>query len=341
MRLIPAKLALIVLLATGLVACGGGGPATPTAIVPTTPPTAPQVQVTQPAPPTAQETEGLPAAPEATAESRETTTETEPPPGVVAEVNGIAIPMADFQRQLTDARAYLLGEGLIDPDTEAGQAQLRALRDQVLEQLIDQVLIVQAAEEMGLTVTDEELEESIARIKEDLGSEEAFVNSLAANNLTEEEFRTLQRQQLLSRKVMDSITADTPDEAEQVHARHILVQTREEAESILEQLESGADFAQLAKEHSVDETTKDDGGDLGFFPGGFVLPEFEEAAFALKVGERSGVVETPFGYHIIEVLERETRPIPDEIKEGLRQQKIINWLEAQRAQAEIKRYLEQ
>ena len=248
--------------------------------------------------------------------------------------------MAEFQRQLTDARTYLLSEGLIDPDTEDGQARLQALRDQVLDQLIDQALITQAAAEMGLSVTDDELEESIASIKASLESEEAFAKSLVANNLTEEEFRSLQRQQLLSRKVMDRITADVPDEAEQVHARHILVETEEEAQSILDQLESGADFAELAKEHSTDETTKDNGGDLGFFPRGVVLPEFEEAAFALDVGERSGVVQTPYGYHIIEVLERETRPVPDEIKEGLRQQIIINWLDAQRAQADIVRYLD-
>lgn len=338
-----SKIVLIVLLSFTLVACGGDEEPTPT-------PTSPQaVAPTQPALPTARPTRpttpvpqiptNAPAQPQPTPESASTTSETEPPPGVIAEVNGVGIPMAEFQRQLTDARAYLIGEGLIDPDTAEGQAALQALREQVLDQLIDQVLILQAAERMGLTVTDEELEASIASIKKELGSEEAFAESLAANNLTEEEFRKQQRQQLLSRKVMDQITSEVPDEAEQVHARHILVQTREEAESILEQLNNGADFAELAKQFSVDETTKENGGDLGFFPRGVVLPEFEEVAFSLEVGERSEVVETPFGFHIIEVLARETRPIPDEIKAGLRQQMITNWLEAQRAQAEIRRYL--
>ncbi len=340
MRLIPAVFAATALLAIALLACGGNTAATPEAVVPTTAPAVAPAQPTQPATSTAQQVTTAPASAEPTTERPETTAETEPPPNIVAEVNGVAIPMADFQRQLADARAYLLSEGLVDPDTEEGQASLRALRDQVLNQLIDQAIIMQAAGQMGLTVTDEELEKSIAKIKDDLGSEEAYANSLAANNLTEEQFRELQRQQLLSRKVMDKITAEVPEEAEQVHARHILVKTREEAESILAQLENGADFAELAKEHSIDETTKDNGGDLGFFPRGVVLPEFEDAAFALKVGERSGVVQTAYGYHIIEVLERETRPIPDEIKVGLRQQIVINWLDAQRAQADIKRYLD-
>ncbi|MFQ5592921.1 MAG: peptidylprolyl isomerase [Anaerolineae bacterium] len=339
MRFMPAALTMASVLATILMACSGGT-ATPNALIPTTPPTADLVQPTQPAAPTTPGVASTPTPSEPGSEAGDTTASTEPPPGIVAEVNGVGIPMAEFQRQLTDARTYLLSEGLIDPDTEDGQARLQALRDQVLDQLIDQTLITQAAEQMDLSVSDEELEESISNIKATLASDDAFAESLAANNLTEEQFRDLQRQQLLSRKVMDTITADVPDEAEQVHARHILVETEEDAESILEQLQNGADFAELAKENSTDETTRENGGDLGFFPRGVVLAEFEEAAFALDVGERSSVVQTPYGYHIIEVLERETRPVPDEIKEGLRQQVIINWLEAQRAQADIKRYLD-
>lgn len=330
MRSIPALLVLAAV-AFALIACGGDNVSTPEIVSPTT---------DHARPTTAQNPTSKPAANTPTTGRSETTSQTEPPPNIVAEVNGTPISMAEFQRQLTDERTYLLNEGMIDPDTAEGQAALSNLRNQVLNQLIDQVLIVQAAEQMGITVTEEELEASIAQIKEDLGSEEAFAESLAANNLAEEQFRKLQRRQLLSRKVMDQVTSGIPDEAEQVHARHILVETREEAESILAQLENGADFAELAKKHSIDETTKESGGDLGFFPRGVVLPEFEEVAFSLNVGERSGAVQTAFGYHIIEVLERETRPIPDEIKEGLRQQMITTWLQTQRAQVDIKRYLE-
>jgi foldase protein PrsA len=248
--------------------------------------------------------------------------------------------MAEYQRQFIDARTFLLSESLVNPDSEEGKARLDALRYQVLDQIIDQQLIVQAAGQMGITVSDEEVEASIAKIKQDLESEAAFAESLAANRLTEEGFRKLQREQLLSRKVMDSLMSEIPDQMEQVHARHIVVTTKEEAESILEQLNSGADFAELARKHSVDITTKENGGDLGFFPSGIVLPEFEEAVFALAVGARSDVVETPFGFHIIEVLEREVRPVPDQIKEGLHQQAIINWLEIQRGQADIQVYLD-
>jgi len=260
-------------------------------------------------------------------------------PPVVARVNGQDIPLADFQRQLADTQAYLLSQNLIDPNTEEGKEALKALRQQVLDQLIDQVLIVQAAQRMGITVTDEELEASIEAIKKDLGSEEAFQQSLAANNLTEEQFRALQRQQLISRKLIDTITADVPEEAEQVHARHILVDSREKAEEILKQLEQGADFSELAKKYSLDETSRENGGDLGFFPRGVVLPEFEAVVFSLEPGQRSGVVETSYGFHIIEVLERETRPIPPEMLEGLRQQRVLDWLEAERAKADIQKFI--
>lgn len=345
MRLLPAVLATIVVLAVALTACGRSSPEATTVAPPTQ-------AASEPA--TLGGPTSIPGAATETTLSADGVATTQPLPTtqggstsqasgaqtVVAEVNGDAIPMADFQRQLTDTRTYLMNEGLIDPETDEGQAALRALRDQVLEQLIDQTLIMQAAEEQGLTVTDAELEASIEGIKKDLGSDEAFAQSLAANNLTKEEFRKLQRQQLLSRKLMDRITEEIPNEDEQVHARHILLESRTDAEEVLRELEEGAGFAEVAAERSIDETTAENGGDLGWFPQGVVLPEIEEVAFDLEPGELSGVVETAFGYHILEVLEREVRPIPGEIQEGLRQQRITNWLEAQRAEATIERHLD-
>lgn len=313
------------------VACGRSEPATPASSMAQPSPTlrAVAAEVTPQPSPTTEVTEAGPQ-PTLTPPSL---------PTVVARVNGQDIPLADFQRQLADTQAYLLSQNLIDPNTPEGQEALKALRQQVLEQLIDQALIAQAAERMGITVTDEELEASIEAIKQDLGSEEAFQQSLAVNNLTEEQFRELQRQQLISRELIDTITADVPEEAEQVHARHILVDSREKAEEILKQLEQGADFAELAKKYSLDETSREKGGDLGFFPRGVVLPEFEAIAFSLEPGQRSGVVETSYGFHIIEVLAREVRPIPPDVLEGLRQQKVLDWLEEERAKADIQRFI--
>ncbi len=105
---------------------------------------------------------------------------------------------------------------------------------------------------------------------------------------------------------------------EEVHARHILVKTEEEANAILKQLADGGDFEAIAKEKSEDPGSKPTGGDLGFFTKGQMVPEFEAEAFALKAGETSTKpVKTQFGYHIIKVEEHRTQPVPtlDQVRE--------------------------
>ena len=91
---------------------------------------------------------------------------------------------------------------------------------------------------------------------------------------------------------------------EEVRARHILVESKEKARELFEKVAYGTDFAELAKQHSKDPGSKDQGGDLGFFSRGQMVPQFEEAAFKLKNGEVSQPFETQFGWHIIKVDER-------------------------------------
>ena len=98
--------------------------------------------------------------------------------------------------------------------------------------------------------------------------------------------------------------AAVPTSSAQVHARHILVTNEEDAALAIERLEAGEDFAELAAEMSLDPGTKDSGGDLGWFPRGVMTPTFEQAAFELEPGQRSEAIQSPFGFHIIEVLER-------------------------------------
>jgi peptidyl-prolyl cis-trans isomerase C len=129
---------------------------------------------------------------------------------------------------------------------------------------------------------------------------------------------------------------------EQVKARHILVQVakeateedkkklKEKAEDLLKKVQAGGDFAKLAEENSDDPGTKTKGGDLGFFSKGAMVPAFEQAAFALKPGEVSGVVESDFGYHIIKVDEKKAEVVEpyDTIKDKVKQQALREKQEA-------------
>ncbi|MFQ6058737.1 MAG: peptidylprolyl isomerase [Anaerolineae bacterium] len=261
-----------------------------------------------------------------------------PTPGIpaAAVVNGQIVPLAEYQKQVAQATAFFIGQGL-DPSSEEGQETLAQVHRQILDQLIDQALIEQAAAREGITVSDEEVEASVQAIKEEMG-EEKFNESLVTAGLTYEDFVETQRAQLIGNAVIAWVTASLPTTAEQVHARHILVETRAEAEQVLAQLQAGQDFAALAKEFSLDETTKEQGGDLGWFPRGIMPSALEEVAFALAPGQTSDVVETPFGFHILQVLEKDAaREIPTEMQESLRQQAFMDWLEEQRDQATIER----
>ncbi|HVC35000.1 MAG TPA: peptidylprolyl isomerase, partial [Chloroflexota bacterium] len=110
---------------------------------------------------------------------------------------------------------------------------------------------------------------------------------------------------VLKTKLLAAFGKDVPATSEQIHARHILVATEAQAASIRAQLEKGGDFTALAKQYSTDTGTKDQGGDLGWFGRGVMVPEFEQAAFSLKVGEIAQPVKTQFGYHIIQVLAKD------------------------------------
>jgi peptidyl-prolyl cis-trans isomerase C len=97
---------------------------------------------------------------------------------------------------------------------------------------------------------------------------------------------------------------------EEVRARHILVESKEKAREVFEKIAHGSDFSQLAKQYSKDPGSKDQGGELGFFGRGQMVPQFEEAAFKLKQGEVSQPFESQFGWHIVRVDDRRQRPVP-------------------------------
>ena len=311
-----------------LVACGGGeAPAqVETAIAP------PTEQVAEPSP--TQE----PAAPAATEIPTVAPTPTPPAP-LAATVNGQYIFLADYEQRVAQFEEALFDQG-IDRNTEEGQTYLQDARRDVLEGMIDTALIEQEAAGLGITLADEELEAQVQSDIESGGGQAAFDEWLLATGLTRDDYKEMLRQSMLSQRVLEAVTAQVGAEAEQVHVRHIMVDSEAAALEIQTMLQEGADFVTLARERSLDLATKDNGGDLGWFPRGLVAPELENAAFGLQPGQISAVIQLGEGYHIIQLVEREAaHPLSPEMQLDLRLAVFEEWLADKRNAATIERFV--
>ncbi len=261
-----------------------------------------------------------------------------PEPPLAARVNGEPIYLADYEERLDRFRATLTAQG-IDPDSQEGQAWLDQNGDEILDVMIEQTLVEQAAEESGIEVTDADVERTMGELIAEAGGEEAFRAKLAAWGETYESAEGEVRAQLLGRALTERAVSGVPESAEHIRARHILVDTAEAARQIHAQLKAGADFAALARAHSQDSSTRDTGGDLGTFPRGILLvSEVEEAGFSLQPGQFSDVVPSGLGYHIVLVVERDPdRPISPKNRQFLQERALEQWVETLWAEAEVER----
>lgn len=185
-----------------------------------------------------------------------------------------------------------------------------------LDTMITERLVAQAARQANITVAPEEVEREIAKIRDSLGGEAQFQQALLQNNITLVQLREYQVFRLQATKLILPSIPQGDDvlgqffaenkarfDTRQVHARHILVATEQEAKEIKAQLDKGANFAELAKAKSTDPTAKTNGGDLGTFGTGRMVPEFEQVVFSLKAGEISQPFKSAFGWHVAQVLE--------------------------------------
>jgi foldase protein PrsA len=283
----------------------------------------------------------------------------------VAVVNGVPIPTETYEKRVLHQRMgidratqeLLIQRAQFDPEEEQDQfllqiidqqlSQLSLQRSQVngegfVDELIQEELIRQAAEEQGVAVSSEEIDRRIEEYFGYQGEQPTPVPSPPTEAITgtaemtptvaptpmtrerfdelyseyltglqetigmsEAEYREMVKAELLREKMEAPITEQVPTTELQIRARHILVDSRAEGEVVLKNLEEGEDFATLAEELSKDPGSAELGGDLGWFARGQMVPEFEEVAFSLEPGEYSAVVETPFGFHIILVEERD------------------------------------
>lgn len=251
---------------------------------------------------------------------------------LAAKVNGQPITLVEFQRERERGAMGLQ----IEPATAA------AFDASVLQTLIDQVLIDQAAARLGIAVSDEEIDAELA-LQADLAAVngQTLEEIVTAQLYTMDEYRVTLRGMLLTQKVSEAVVAVSPY-AVQVHSRHILVADEATARDLLAQIQQGTDFAQLAIQYSLDSSTAPTGGDLDWVSRGDLLQiEVENAIFSLEPGQIAPEpVKSSLGYHIIQTLERvEDRPLSQMALAEKRQQAFLDWLDSQRQVAVIERYV--
>jgi len=165
-----------------------------------------------------------------------------------------------------------------------------------------------------------------------------YVDGMKTVSFTEPEFREAFKISLLREKLLKKITANTAASEEQVWARHILVSEEQQAKDLMARLQKGESWDALAKELSKDTSNKDSGGDLGWFSKNKMVPEFADAAFALKVGDVSQPVKTSFGFHIIQVLGHEERPLDQTAFTEKQQKEFSDWLAKARTDKNVQTF---
>lgn len=153
--------------------------------------------------------------------------------------------------------------------------------------------------------------------------------------LSEATYRQIFRTVVLRDKLREALAEEVSTSAEQANARHILVETEAEAQTVLERLQAGEDFADVAAELSIDPGSAAEGGDLGFVPRGAFVEPVDEAVFSLPIGEISEPIQTQFGWHIIEVLQREVRELSAIDYQRAQRLALSEWLDAARVEATI------
>lgn len=281
---------------------------------------------------------------------------------VAARVNGVDITNAEVDR----AKKIILSRNQM-AHASMNDEMSKKVDEAALNQIIAKELLYQAGKKLEMKDLDKQVQDRVAENKARFASQDAYDKALKEMDMSEKEVETFTREDLVIGNLIETTIAPkakvTDEEAkkfydenkdkfhreEAVRASHILVgadqnatpadkkKAKEKAEALLKQLKGGADFAELAKKESSCPSSAQ-GGDLGFFGKGQMVPEFEKAAFGLKPGEVSDVVETQFGYHIIKLSEKkdaETVPF-EEAKE-----RIVQFLTQQKVQQGVSDYVEE
>lgn len=236
---------------------------------------------------------------------------------VVARINGAVLHRSDVELAMRGA------------PPEVQQQPIDKVYPQLLASMVNAELLAQAGRKAKIDQNDQ-VKEQIAAAENEIIAD-AYVASLARTQITEAKLHA----------AYDDYAKQAP-QTEEVHARHILVATEQEAKDIIAQLQKGADFATLAKDKTIDPSGKANGGDLGYFTKQDMVPEFADAAFALKPGEFTQTpVHTQFGWHVIKVEDRRAGKagtydqVAPQIAQQMTQQIVGTKLQELRSQGKI------
>lgn len=279
--------------------------------------------------------------------------------GVVAEVDGHQISQEEFDKDFQvykDLYERQLGEGALDQEGMDGKTMGESLEESILDKLIMERLIQDDNEKKGIEVTEEDLQEYIDEYKESIGGEESYQQFLQSNNLSDEYFVDNMMKELRGRKHKDDFLSgvsvsdeeareyfeENKDDLVEINASHILLGSEEEALDVLEKLDAGEDFAELATTESMDSISAVNGGNLGYFGKGQMIPEFEEVAFQLEEGETSDIVKTEVGYHVIKIQDKRESfdDLEDKVMELIKEEAYFDYVQSLRDQATINTYID-
>lgn len=251
---------------------------------------------------------------------------------VAASVGDTEISVADVDAAY-DQRAQASGVAseLAGDDSGAVEDNLKA---GVLTNLIRTEILRRAAEDSDIEVTDADIADQREQLVQQAGGEDALDQVIEDANLSEEELRSNLHDQVIQNKITAKLADKVSDDdvraayeedpqgqyGPKVEVRHILTETKKQAQQAIDRVESGEDFADVAKDMSTDTASAKNGGELGPVPKGATVPAFEKAAFNADEGELVGPVKTQFGYHVLEVTDTVAAPKFADVEQQIRTQ---------------------
>jgi peptidyl-prolyl cis-trans isomerase C len=243
-------------------------------------------------------------------------------------VNDEGIPLSDYENELRRYQDALAQKG------EEYAAEVASAA--VLEMLVSQTLLAQGALQQGYASSEEGIQSKYQELADEVGGEDALRSWMAANHYDDDSFRRALEKDLAATWMRNQIIIAVPDTAPQVRARQVQLRNENQIIAVERQLQTGTPFETLA--YQYDPLT---GGDLGWFPRGYLLqPDVENAAFALNPGEFSPIIQTSYGYHIVAVIEKnDAHPLSSDALMFVRRQALRDWLADRRAQSAIEQYI--